>query len=205
MDFICIIYKMQVKYILYFISSPFDAQRYILSTAYFSFVLCDNFLITNVQSMRLTAYTDYTLRTLMHLAINQDRLVTIQDIADLNDISKNHLMKVAHQLGLSGMVATVRGRNGGLKLSKDARHINIGEVVRNTESDFFMAECFDHADTCCAYAPACALKGVLSAATAAYLAVLDGVTLADLISKKSKNLGASNKLSPIRLYKKEQQ
>jgi Rrf2 family nitric oxide-sensitive transcriptional repressor len=152
--------------------------------------------------MRLTAYTDYTLRTLMHLASNQDRLVTIQDIADLHAISKNHLMKVAHQLGLSGMVDTVRGRNGGLKLSKDPRQINIGEVVRNTESDFFMAECFDHADSCCAYAPACALKGVLSKATAAYLAVLDEVTLDDLITPKIRNIGMSAKASPIRLHAK---
>jgi Rrf2 family nitric oxide-sensitive transcriptional repressor len=155
--------------------------------------------------MRLTAYTDYTLRTLMHLAINQDSLVTIQGIADLHGISKNHLMKVAHQLGLSGMVVTVRGRNGGLKLSKHPRQINIGEVVRNTESDFFMAECFDHADTCCAYAPACALKGVLSKATAAYLAVLDGVTLEDLIGKKAKNPVMQSKSSPIRLHAKLKQ
>lgn len=152
--------------------------------------------------MRLTAYTDYTLRTLMHLALNQDRLVTIQDIADLHTISKNHLMKVAHQLGLSGMVVTVRGRNGGLKLSKEPSQINIGEVVRNTESDFFMAECFDHADTCCAYAPACALKGVLSKATAAYLAALDEVTLDDLIAKKPKIRGLDAKSSPLRMHAK---
>jgi Rrf2 family nitric oxide-sensitive transcriptional repressor len=155
--------------------------------------------------MRLTAYTDYTLRTLMHLANNQDRLVTIQDIADLHSISKNHLMKVVHQLGLSGMVVTVRGRNGGLKLSKEPKQINVGEVVRNTESDFFMAECFDHADTCCAYVNACALKGILSSATAAYLAVLDGVSLADLIGKKSKHSDTAGKLSPVRLYKEEKQ
>lgn len=155
--------------------------------------------------MRLTAYTDYTLRTLMHLANNQDRLVTIQDIADLHSISKNHLMKVVHQLGLSGMVVTVRGRNGGLKLSKEPEQINVGEVVRNSETDFFMAECFDNADTCCAYASACALKGILGAATNAYLAVLDNVTLADLINKKSKHGEASGKLSPIRLYRKEKQ
>ena len=155
--------------------------------------------------MRLTAYTDYTLRTLMYLATNQDRLVTIQDIADLHSISKNHLMKVVHQLGLSGMVDTVRGRNGGLKLSKQPKQINIGEVVRNTESDFFMAECFDHGDTSCAYASACALKGVLSSATAAFLAILDGVTLEDLISKKAKGAGLNTKSSPIHLHIKSKQ
>lgn len=133
--------------------------------------------------MRLTAYTDYTLRVLMYLGLNRDRLVTIQDIADLHGISKNHLMKVVHQLGLSGMVETVRGRNGGLKLNKEPADINIGEVVRSTETDFFMAECFDRENNSCVYAPSCALKGALRSATLAYLAVLDGVTLDDLIKK----------------------
>ena len=93
--------------------------------------------------MRLTDYSDYSLRTLMYLGYNRDRLVTIQDIADLHGISKNHLMKVVHQLGLSGMVETVRGRNGGIRLNKEPVDIRIGEVIRNTESDFNMAECFD--------------------------------------------------------------
>ena len=142
--------------------------------------------------MRLTAYTDYTLRTLMYLAAHPDQLVTIQDIAALHDISKNHLMKVVHQLGLTGMVETVRGRNGGLRLNKTPEQINIGEVVRHTETDFYMAACFERGNTTCIYAPACVLKGALHTATAAYLAVLDGVTLADLIkpSKRGKKAGA---------------
>lgn len=134
--------------------------------------------------MKLTAYTDYTLRTLMYLGMNRERLVTIQDIAELHGISKNHLMKVVHQLGLSGIVETVRGRNGGLRLNTEPADINIGAVVRGAESDFFMAECFDRASNTCVYAPACILKGVLKEATEAYLAVLDDVTLADLLVKK---------------------
>ncbi len=131
--------------------------------------------------MRLTAYTDYTLRTLMFLGLHEDKLVTINDIAELHAISKNHLMKVVHQLGLSGMVDTVRGRNGGLRLKLAPEAINIGDVVRQTETDFYMAECFNRDGNTCAYSPACHLKTVLGTATAAYLAVLDGVTLADLI------------------------
>ncbi len=149
--------------------------------------------------MRLTAYTDYTLRTLMYLGLNRDHLATIQDIADLHGISKNHLMKVAHQLGLSGMVETVRGRNGGLKLNKEPADINIGDVVRNTETDFFMAECFNRESNACVYAPSCILKGVLSSATAAYLQVLDAVTLDDLIKKDGKrNRNVATR--PIRLH-----
>lgn len=150
--------------------------------------------------MRLTAYTDYALRTLMHLGINRDRLVTIQDIADLHGISKNHLMKVAHQLGLSGMVETVRGRNGGLRLNKEPADINIGEVVRNTETDFFMAECFDRKKTQCAYLPSCELKEVLRSATAAYLHVLDGVTLDDLIRKEGRRANKNAPVSRIRIH-----
>lgn len=148
--------------------------------------------------MRLTVYTDYALRTLMYLAANRDRLVTISDIADVHGISKNHLMKVVHQLGLSGMVETVRGRNGGLRLNREPADINIGEVVRNTETDFYMAECFDPSGNQCLYSPACALKSVLRSATAAYLAVLDNVTLESLVKngKSGKNAAVGIRMHP---------
>lgn len=152
------------------------------------------------KKMRLTAYTDYTLRTLMYLGLNRDRLVTIQDIADMHGISKNHLMKVAHQLGLSGIVETVRGRNGGLRLNREPADINIGAVVRATETDFFMAECFDRDSNACVFSSACLLKGVLGSATAAYLKVLDGVTLADLIKKDPGLREDATKDKPVRIH-----
>ena len=132
--------------------------------------------------MRLTSYTDYSLRTLMYLATHRERLVTIQDIADLHQISKNHLMKVAHQLGLSGYIETVRGRNGGLRLKREPADINIGALVRSTESDFFMAECFDKANNSCPLTPSCKLKSALGQATRAYLAVLDKETLESILA-----------------------
>jgi Rrf2 family nitric oxide-sensitive transcriptional repressor len=132
--------------------------------------------------MRLTSYTDYTLRTIMFLGLNRDRLVTIQEIADLHAISKNHLMKVVYQLGLSGIVETVRGRNGGLRLMREPADINIGALVRETETDFFMAECFDRASNSCPLTRSCKLKSALSEATQAYLAVLDNVTLESLLT-----------------------
>jgi Rrf2 family nitric oxide-sensitive transcriptional repressor len=131
--------------------------------------------------MRLTSFTDYSLRTLLYLAANRDRLVTIQDIADLHVISKNHLMKVVYQLGLAGLVETVRGRNGGLRLAKEPKDINIGALVRSTETDFFMAECFDRAHDTCPLTPNCKLKHTLNAATKAFLAVLDQQTLEDML------------------------
>ncbi|HYD81681.1 MAG TPA: Rrf2 family transcriptional regulator [Paucimonas sp.] len=136
--------------------------------------------------MRLTDYTDYSLRTLMYLGLNRDRLATIQDIADTYSISKNHLMKVVHQLGIAGLVETVRGRSGGLRLGKEPEEINLGDVVRRTEPDFAMVECFDRERNECILAPACELQAVLQRATAAYLKVLDDVTLADLLKHDSR-------------------
>jgi Rrf2 family nitric oxide-sensitive transcriptional repressor len=127
--------------------------------------------------MKLTSYTDYALRTLMYLAHNRDRLVTIGDIADEHGIAKNHLTKVVHQLGTLGYIETVRGRNGGLRLGCEPGRINIGDVVRHTENDFFMAACFDPNGQGCSYSQACSLKGLLGKATHAFLEVLDQVTL----------------------------
>ena len=131
--------------------------------------------------MRLTNYTDYSLRALMYLGLNRDRLVTIQEIADVYGVPKNHLMKVVHQLGLAGLVETIRGRNGGLRLKKEPQEINLGKVVRNTEPDFKMVECFDPTQNKCILMPSCELHNVLRQATAAYFKVLDGVTLAHLL------------------------
>ncbi|MDT3707851.1 MAG: Rrf2 family transcriptional regulator [Thiobacillus sp.] len=154
--------------------------------------------------MKLTTYTDYALRTLMYLATHRDRLVTISDIAEVHGISKNHLMKVVYQLGLTGMVETVRGRNGGLRLNREPADINVGEVVRNTETDFNMAECFDPSGNQCLYSPACVLKDVLHTATTAYLDVLDNVTLEFLVSGgKSRKKPAAIRMHPPRTRKEK--
>jgi Rrf2 family nitric oxide-sensitive transcriptional repressor len=146
--------------------------------------------------MRLTDYTDYSLRTLMYLGLNRDHLVTIQDIADTYGISKSHLMKVVHQLGLAGLVETIRGRSGGLRLGKEPAEINIGAVVRRTEPDFTMVECFDRKISECILSPSCELQSALRKATAAYLAVLDEVTLADLL----RNSNSLRKLAGIEIH-----
>lgn len=148
--------------------------------------------------MRLTSFTDYTLRSLMFLGMNRDKLVTIQDIADLHTISKNHLTKVIHQLGVIGLVETVRGRNGGLRLKREPADINIGAVVRGSESDFHMAECFDGEHNSCVFNGACFLKTKLEEATSAYLHVLDGVTLADLLPPPKG--AAGQQLHPVQLH-----
>ncbi|GAB3442050.1 Rrf2 family transcriptional regulator [Massilia solisilvae] len=136
--------------------------------------------------MRLTSYTDYALRTLMYLALNRDRLVTIGDIAENHNIAKNHLTKVVHQLGTLGYVETVRGRSGGLRLGREPSAITIGEVVRETESDFYMASCFDASTAPCLYAAGCEMRGALARATSAFLDVLDSVTLEQMVARDPK-------------------
>ena len=133
--------------------------------------------------MRLTKFTDYTLRTLIHLAMHRDRLVTIQEIADLHAISRNHLMKVVYQLGLTGVVETLRGRHGGLRLKLEPDQINIGAIVRASESDFYMAECFNPHGASCVLSGGCGLQHALGGATDAYLAVLDAETLASVLPR----------------------
>jgi Rrf2 family nitric oxide-sensitive transcriptional repressor len=135
--------------------------------------------------MRLTTYTDYTLRTLVYLALRPERLVTIAEIADAYGISYNHLMKVVHQLGVAGYIQTVRGKKGGLRLAKAPAAINLGEVVRRMEPDLDLVSCFQESDVC-TIQPACVLKGALAEALAAFLAVLDGYTLADLAAPRRK-------------------
>lgn len=153
--------------------------------------------------MRLTTYTDYSLRTLIFLAMNREQLVTIQQIADAHGIAKNHLTKVVHRLGTLGYVDTVRGRNGGLRLGREPADINLGEVVRHTETDFYMAPCFDEASVGCMYSAACVLKGVLGQATAAFLDVLASVTLEQMVAtqgRKGKTRSATDKsggLKPV--------
>jgi Rrf2 family nitric oxide-sensitive transcriptional repressor len=133
--------------------------------------------------MRLTAYTDYTLRTLIYLALNAGRHATIAQIADTYGISEAHLTKVAHQLGVAGEIETVRGRNGGLRLRQPTGQINIGAVVRRTEPDLALVPCFTDAGTC-AIGGACVLQHALHEALAAFLAVLDRTTLADLVAPR---------------------
>ena len=150
--------------------------------------------------MRLTQWTDYTLRVLMYCAACQlrDQLVTITEIAEGHAISRSHLTKIVHQLGSQGLLETTRGRGGGMRLSRPAKDINVGAVVRQTETDFAMVECFEPSSNQCRLSSHCRLKGVLHQATSRYLAVLDGVTLADLIAPEevTVQMPASRRATP---------
>lgn len=134
--------------------------------------------------MRLTSYTDYALRLLMYLALKDEGLATIAEIAKTYGISKNHLMKVAHQLGVAGYVETVRGRSGGLRLAKPPEAIGLGDIVRLTEPDMALVPCFKPGDASCVIVKGCTLKGVLGKAQSAFVGVIDGYTLGDLVKPR---------------------
>jgi Rrf2 family transcriptional regulator, nitric oxide-sensitive transcriptional repressor len=133
--------------------------------------------------MRLTAFTDYTLRTLIYLALQPEKLVTIADIASAYDISANHLMKVVHHLAQAGDIATVRGQRGGLRLARLPETIRLGDVVRRTEPDLELVACFDEGQHC-VIQEGCVLKHALDSALQAFLGVLDRYTLADLVAPR---------------------
>lgn len=135
--------------------------------------------------MRLTNYTDYSLRVLIYIAIkDRNELSNIKEIAEVYGISKNHLMKVIYQLGKNGYIETIRGRNGGFRLAKEPEEINIGDVVRKTEEDFQLVECFDSKCNHCIISPVCKLRHILHEGLRAYLKVLDQYTLADIVTNK---------------------
>ncbi|GJD42563.1 HTH-type transcriptional repressor NsrR [Methylobacterium cerastii] len=129
--------------------------------------------------MRLTRYTDYALRTLIYVGLHERRQSSIAEIARAYGISESHLTKVVHQLGRLGLIQTTRGRGGGLRLAKPPADIIVGAVVRQTEEDLALVECF--AGGACAITAPCRLRRALGEALAAFLAVLDGYTLADLL------------------------
>lgn len=135
--------------------------------------------------MQLTSYTDYALRVLLYLAMFPEQQAKITEIADFFNISRNHLVKVVHQLGSKGFVKTTRGRGGGLSLQRTPETIRIGEVVRSMENHFNWLECFDPAQQNCRLLPACGLKHLLAKAGDTYLQMLDAATLADVLSSNA--------------------
>lgn len=129
--------------------------------------------------MRLTRYTDYAMRVLIYLAARPGQLCSIREITRAYGISQSHLMKVVNDLVNAGYLTSMRGRFGGIRLARDPREIKVGAVVRHTEDGFELIDCAG-----CVIAPACGLTGALDEALAAFLAVLDGYSLHDLMAQR---------------------
>lgn len=134
--------------------------------------------------MRLTTFSDYTLRVLMFLAIERDRLATIPEIAAAYGISENHLMKVVHQLARSGVIESVRGKGGGIRLRNDPAEIRLGQIVRASEGQGAIVECLSDQPDGCKIVPACRLAPILMRAFDTLYQTLDDYSLADLVNKK---------------------
>lgn len=133
--------------------------------------------------MQLTSFTDYSLRVLVYAAVQGDRRCQTAEVAAMFGISRHHVVKVVNELAHLGYLDTMRGRDGGFTLAQAPERVNLGDVVRRTEGSIAIVECFDAATNTCPLLPACGLKDALGEAFAAFLAVLDRRTLADLMSE----------------------
>lgn len=146
--------------------------------------------------MRLTGYTDYSMRVLLYLGARPDRLCSVAEISRAYGISQNHLMKVVNGLGRLGYVASARGRSGGIRLAMPANQIPVGKVVRETEDGFDLVDCQR-----CVISSACGFASVLDEALAAFMMVLDKYTLEDLLGRRADllTLFRTDNHSPIEL------
>jgi len=133
--------------------------------------------------MRLTVFSDYTLRVLMYLALDRVRLATIPEIAAAYGISENHLMKVVHRLARAGIVESVRGKGSGSRLARAPDEIRLGQIVRASEGDAPIVECLSGDPQACRITSSCRLKGILIDAFDALYSSLDEHTLADLVER----------------------
>ncbi len=136
--------------------------------------------------MRLSAYSDYSIRVLTHTALRHPHRVTIDEVAETFDISRNHLVKVVHGLGQAGYLETYRGVGGGFTLARSPSEVRVGDVIRLGEQRDGVVDCEEEGNRSCRMFPACRLKAVLDEAAAAFFAVLDRYTLAELIKPESR-------------------
>ena len=134
--------------------------------------------------MRLTNFSDYSLRVLIYLAIKQEKS-SIAEVSRSFNVSENHLVKVVHRLSSLGYVHSIRGKNGGIQLGRDPERINLGKIIVQLEPDFDIAECFNEVSNACRISPVCRLKSVLNKAQKAFLRTLGKYSLADVIKNKS--------------------
>lgn len=151
--------------------------------------------------MRLTTMSDYSLRLLIYLGMNRERLCTTAEIAAAYDISEAHLTKITHQLGLGGWITTVRGKGGGMRLAREPDQIKLGELVRAVEPDFSLVECLGEANQC-KLTGFCKLTGILSEALEDFLARLDRHTLVDLLPQSPDAAAAPVVVSMNRLLRR---
>ncbi len=134
--------------------------------------------------MKLTSYTNYAMRCLQLAALKDPELIRVDDVCFIHGISRPHIVKVVHELGKAGYITTLRGRGGGFRLSRPAEDIIVGDVVRFTEGPLDVVECFNPEKNTCPLIGICQLSKKIQEATHAFMAVLDGVTIADIAANR---------------------
>jgi len=139
--------------------------------------------------VRLTSYTNYALRTLQLAALKEPELIRVDDVVRVHRLARPHIVKIVHELGRSGYIATQRGRNGGFRLARPAEDIVVGEVVRLTEGTLDVVECFNPETNTCPLIGVCRLSRKIQEATRAFMAVLDDLTIADISANRGDLLG----------------
>lgn len=150
--------------------------------------------------MKLTSYTNYALRSLQLAALKAPALVRIDDVAKIHALSRPHIMKVVHELGKAGYIETVRGRNGGFRLARSPQEIAVGAVVRMTEGPLDVVECFNPATNTCPLMGICILSRKMQEATAAFMAVLDDLTIADIAANRGQLM---DRIAPLEASRPE--
>jgi len=154
--------------------------------------------------MKLTSYTNYAMRSLQLAALKSPELVRIDDVAKIHNLSRPHIMKIVHELGRAGYLETVRGRNGGFRLARPADEIVVGDVVRITEGPMDVLECFNPEKNTCPLIGICILSKKVQEATAAFMAVLDDLTIADIASNRGQLMDRIAPLETLRFEKAAQ-
>ncbi|MCL4148143.1 UNVERIFIED_CONTAM: hypothetical protein GTU68_065542 [Idotea baltica] len=144
--------------------------------------------------MKLTGYTNYALRSLQLAAIKSPKLVRIDDVANIHGIAKPHVRKIVFDLGKANLLTTQRGRGGGFQLARPADTIVVGDVVRLTEGGLEVVECFNPNTNTCPLIGVCKLSRAMQKATAAFMDVLDDLTIADIATNKAQLM---NRIAPL--------
>ena len=152
--------------------------------------------------MKLTSYTNYAMRSLQLAALKSPDLVRIDDVARIHKLSRPHIMKIVHELGKAGYLETVRGRNGGFRLARPPEKIIVGEVVRKTEGPLDVVECFNPEKNTCPLMGICILSRKMQEATAAFMAVLDNLTIADISANKGQLM---DRIAPLEISQAQTQ
>jgi Rrf2 family transcriptional regulator, nitric oxide-sensitive transcriptional repressor len=134
--------------------------------------------------MKLTSYTNYALHSLQLAALKSPDLVRVDDVAKIHNLSRPHIMKIVHELGRAGYLETVRGRGGGFRLARPPEEIIVGDVVRITEGPLDVVECFNPEKNTCPLMGVCILSRKMQEATAAFMTVLDDLTIAQIASNR---------------------